>query len=342
MYLIPASAALSEDPPTARSRGYGLYLYCILMICVAGFRFEVGGDWGNYIRYLNQVRYLEMSDALSAGMEPAYYIANVIGIQSGLNILVPNLICSFIFFSGLTSLCLSMSRPWLAMAVAIPYLGIVVGMGYSRQAAALGFVMFAYKALGAGRTKKFAVFVIIAALFHKTAVIMLPVAILAAAKNRVASALWLGVLVIVAYRFSLESSMDQLVSSYVGGEMQSSGAFVRLFMDAIPAMIFIRFRRKFGFASSEERLWYWVSLISLGLLGALLAVPSMSTAVDRIALYFLPIQIVVFSNTHVFNRTGEQAAILPIIMYYAAVLAIWLNFATNSYAWVPFKLFGFS
>ncbi len=87
----------------------------------------------------------------------------------------------------------------------------------------------------------------------------------------------------------------------------------------------------------ERKLWTWIAL------AALLCLPIVSfatTAVDRVALYLIPIQIFVFSRIprlaggNIRVRTG---LVLGVIGYYAAVLFVWLNFATHSQYWVPYQ-----
>ena len=89
-----------------------------------------------------------------------------------------------IFAIGLVFFCRNLPRPWLALAVAVPYLVIVVAMGYTRQGVALGLAMLGLVALGKKGTGWFVFWVMLAATFHKTAVLLLPLAALAAAHNR--------------------------------------------------------------------------------------------------------------------------------------------------------------
>ena len=64
---------------------------------------------------------------------------------------------------------------------------------------------------------------------------------------------------------------------------------------------------------------------------------SFSTFIDRIALFFLPLQMVVFSFLpDLFHKTF----LIPgarIVIYSAIVLFVWLNFAANSWAWIPYE-----
>ena len=66
-----------------------------------------------------------------------------------------------------------------------------------------------------------------------------------------------------------------------------------------------------------------------------------STALDRVALYFIPLQLVAFAYLpDAIGWPGErnQNSVAGILLYYAAVMFVWLNFATHSYFWIPYKL----
>ena len=95
--------------------------------------------------------------------------------------------------------------------------------------------------------------------------------------------------------------------TYVVARYESQGAMIRLVMNALPAVIFLIWRQRFAFDALQMRLWAWFSIFSLALL-ALLFVSSASTAIDRVALYLLPLQVVVFSRLpDVFSPRGQPA-----------------------------------
>ena len=229
------------------------------------------------------------------------------------------------------------------MAIATPYLVVVVAMGYSRQSVALGFAMLGYVALAREAKATFVMWVLIGATFHRTAALLLPVAILTSTKHRLWSAVWLGVVAVVAYRLTLETDFESLYSVYVGGEVQSQGAFIRLFMDAAPAALFLVFRARFNLPVSEDRLWFWIAIISIALFAGFLIMPSASTALDRIALYFLPIQVVVLSRLPgCFEKNGSSGGAVVaglIVAYYAVVLFVWLNYAVHAGAWTTYRFY---
>ena len=124
---------------------------------------------------------------------------------------------------GLVEFCRSLPRPWLALAVAVPYLVIVVAMGYSRQAVALGLAMLGLVALGKKGTGWFVFWVFLAATFHKSAVLLLPLAALAAAQNRFVAMAWGAGSLALGYWLFLEDSVEKLYVNYVEAEYQSPG-----------------------------------------------------------------------------------------------------------------------
>jgi len=64
-----------------------------------------------------------------------------------------------------------------------------------------------------------------------------------------------------------------------------------------------------------------------------------STAVDRMALYFIPIQMVVFSRLPYLlsKNISPNITSYGIILGYALVLFVWLNYASHAKYWLPYQ-----
>ena len=347
MFLVPAVAALQERwrhpgwilAAPVRRRGRAWWLVALALTLLIGYRFEVGGDWFNYIGNFYNLQWLELADVLRMS-DPGYYLLNWLSIQNGGFIYAVNLVAGLLFSLGLVVFCLSLPRPWLALAAAIPYLVIVVAMGYSRQGVALGLAMLGLVALGRGATLWFMVWVLLGATFHKSAVILLPIATLAASEKRYLKIIWIGALSLGA-AWLMREQFDQFYVNYVEAEYQSSGALIRILMLALPATILLVRRRRFPFNLAQARLWFWTAVLSLVLLALVILSPA-TTAVDRIGLYLLPLQLVVFAHLpEVLGRPGQKNGVWvgAVLAYYAAVQFVWLNFATHAYAWVPYQFY---
>ncbi len=350
LFIIPAIAALASPGSKwfqvrGLSPGYlhvGWFAALISLIIMVGFRYQVGGDWVNYFHFLYDVNGKSFVEVMQM-TDPSYMLANWLSVQFDFSTIGVNVLCSILFSIGLIEFCRNLPRPWLGLTVAVPYTVIVVGMGYTRQGVAIGLAMLGFLALKRNSTFLFVFWVVIAATFHKTAVLLLPIAVLSNTKSRFQTAIWIAVTFAVAYTLLLQESVDGLVQNYAQAQYQSEGALVRLLMNAFPAIILLWNSRKFNFSNSELSLWWWMAIISLVLLVAVSISPS-STAVDRIALYMLPLQLVVFANCPEALKSkaiDQNFWVLIIIFYYACVLFVWLNFADNSLYWVPYKSFLF-
>lgn len=348
MFLFAAGYALAVGTRTA-SLAHGMQstrlniawaMVWLALTVLIGYRFEVGGDWFNYLRHLQEARYQDVSSAVEKG-DPAYRLLNLLAAKQGWGIAGVNLVSAFLFSAGLVFFCRGLPRPWLALAVAMPYMVTVVAMGYTRQGVALGLAMLGLVALTRRANAWFVFWVLFAAAFHKSAVFLLPIAALAATHNRYWTALWVAVVSVVAYYLFLQESVDTLYMNYVEAQYQSEGAFVRAAMNLVPACTYLLLGRRFHLQPSEASLWRWFSLISIALFLAVMASPA-TTAVDRVALYMLPLQLVVFAylpdvlGTRGGRNTGYTCLVL---LYYGAVLFVWLNYAAHAFAWLPYRFY---
>jgi hypothetical protein len=332
----PFASALANKKPNPIATGG----FALLLVLVVGFRHEVGADWVHYIESLEQALQLNWLEGTLAGGDPAYGMLTWLSANLGGGVYLVNLVCAMVFVWGLVVFSLNSPQPWLAMSVAVPYLVIVVAMGYTRQGVAIGLAMIGLVALHNGHLYRFAVWLVIAALFHKSALIMLPLAVFSGRKNWAAV---IGVLLIAALMFVLllADYVDFLVLGYLTAQYESSGAAIRIAMNALPASVFLLLRNRFGLNAAQLSFWTWMSLGALAFI-VLLAVSPSSTAVDRVALYWIPLQLFVWSRLPqaMGQRAGTQRQWVAVVLVYAiAVQFVWLFYADHSYAWLPYQFY---
>ena len=317
-----------------------LVIIGLLILAMVGLRYEVGGDWINYVTIFNDLRYADLNEAIAEG-DPGYTALSWLALRIGADIWFVNLICAGFFTWGLVRFTRQQPNPWLALCVAVPYLIIVVGMGYTRQAVAIGFMLAGMSEFRRHHSMlRFGVYIVAGALFHKTAIIVLPIVAFAATRNR-----WImiglgGVLGAVLYYMLLNAEIDTLMTNYVEAEYDAQGAAIRVSMNVIPAVTFLIFQRRFGMDDFDRQLWRNFSLAALGALVLLIVSPS-SVVVDRLALYLIPLQLVVFSRLpFAFAKGGTPNGLLTIgvIAYSAAVQFVWLTQATHADYWLPYKI----
>lgn len=318
----------------------GLVFVLLVFMLLIGLRYQVGTDWFNYQNSLDGLAYVPFGTALSY-KDPGFGVLGWSAMHLGNGLIVTNFVCAAIFMWGVARFAKAQPDQWMAVTAAVPYLLIVVGMGYTRQAAAIGFELLALLAFERQQYIKFFVWLVLGALFHGSAIVILPLAAIAFLRTHRNLILPIGVIAGAAFAVILAHRFNNLYSLYVTREQSfdSSGTLVRLLMNAIPASIFLLTRDKMVADDEPRFLWLELTLLSLLMVPILLVFPS-STAVDRFSLYFIPIQLLVFGRLPIiFGQTpeGERMVSYGIVIYYAAALFIWLQFANNAHAWLPYR-----
>jgi len=337
MFAYVAIGAVISSFRNLNLRSGVLWLTSIALIILIGFRWEVGADWNSYRMILH---YSRISDAANVSLrsEPGYALLNWIAANQGWGIWFPNLICAIIFTYGLMVFCRQQPNPWLALVVAVPYLVIGVGMGFTRQSAAVGLIMLAMVELTRGNRTRVFVNIGLATLFHTSAIVLAPVFALTTAKRGLVSAIILSIFGIGLY-FAFSERIGMRLTEYQTFRYIAGGAIPRILMNLVAAVIFLLGRHKFTISHVEIRLWTLLSLVTFLMLPLLYYVNS-TTIVDRLGIFLVPLQIFVLARMPlVFGRRGRQNMTLlsAIILYSLAAELVWLNLGNEARSWLPYR-----
>jgi hypothetical protein len=295
----------------------------------------LGGDWGNYLRHYQRIATAQLSEAFEYS-DPGYAFLNWLTASWGWGINGVNLISATVFVTGLTLFCRQQPKPWLALAIAVPYLVVVVGMGYTRQAVAIGLFMWAITYLERGKLTYYLALLAVATLFHKSAVLMIPLGIFLYGRNWLLRIPAVGLVAYGLWDLVLLEYQDELWKNYVEARIGSEGGVIRVLMNLVPSLILLFYWRRWKEAFPNFWFWFWISIASIV---SVAFVGVASTAVDRVTLYFIPIQIAVFSRLpYLASRTIAPAStVLAILLVYSTVLYVWLNYATHAPYWLPYQ-----
>lgn len=330
--LFAAISHIRELAHWSRSR-VAFAAFAIFLIFFIGLRHYVGADW---VPYGLRIRVIGDSSFVEAVLarDPGYEVLSWLSYHLGAGVYGVNFVCAIIFVTGLGVFCRKQPRPWLALAIAIPYLVVITGMSLTRQATALGLVLLAFALVGSGRVWPAIATVAVAALFHRSAPIVLPFLVFARWTNPVIR----GALIVLALSaagamFALE--FERFSRLYLQREMDSSGAGARAALNFAAAVTFLLFRSRMRLNTSEGRLWFWLSIACLLTPAALLVLPS-TTVVDRASIYFVALQVAVFSRLPLCFSPQAPVA-LSVLSAFGGVLIVW--FALSGYTpwWLPYQ-----
>ena len=339
MILVPAIFALVWP----RSKNIFLFLIIFLLyVILIGYREHIGMDWNNYLAIHSNMRYLDLGDILfdtEAASNTLFWFSN----QYYSGIYTSNLVSAMILMIGVLVFSGRTAEPWLSVLAATPYICIVVGMSATRQAMAVGIV-FAVFALWHeyGLVRK-GIAIFAASLFHTSAIFIGGFLIQDLPLN-FAVKLIVGSVVVVAGVYFLSRAgiyseqIDFYTESYLSteGQIASPGALAHVALVAIPAVIYFFVRHRI-YAMYERS-----GFLDMSALICIVLVPTafvFSTAASRFSIYmqffpmiFYPLLVDTFRTED--NRILVRVAVSLLCFVF---LFVWLRFANNSFAYLPYR-----
>lgn len=336
---IAPSAFESQPGPQGRVIPIVVAILITLMI---GLRYRVGGDWSSYLINFDDVRGRSLSWAFAnSPNEVGYTLITWLVGRIGGEIWLVNLICAIPFVIGLMAITRQQPNPYLALTIACPLIIIVVGMGYTRQAAGLGFLLIAMTALTKGAS--FWIFLIwasVGSLFHLSVLFFIPLTAALLFQGRLRSLVLLIVCAMVGYFVILPHAVERYSLGYIRTVYEAQGAIFRIALSALAGSVILFFGRRFFYNPIEARIWRGWGILSLLSLIMLFIVRS-TVIIDRLSVYLLPIQIYTFGRLPMALGGHQSQRIWSLLMVfaYAIVLFLWLTLANHAKFWLPYRTY---
>lgn len=282
----------------ARSRGLSGQLYYPVLLALflfSAFRYQVGCDWSGY--YYEYLAAENMNWAsIAASREPIWWAILVWIDAMGMPYPVANIVSSAVFFIGVHVLAQRQPDPLGFLVLLFPILIINMPMSGIRQGAAIGLLCIAFTAFIDRKPVRFALWVVLAAGFHASALVfmlLLPVAAGSYSKTRLAAAAILAIP--GAVLLAGGESAGVATSRYIETGAEAFGAVFRVGLLGLSALYFFLFVRKKWMRTFPQDY----SLASVGAIGmalALLLVPISSVIGDRFGYYLIPLQAMIFAR----------------------------------------------
>jgi hypothetical protein len=178
-----------------------------------------------------------------------------------------------------------------------------------------------------------------AAAFHSTASVLFPLFGFVMAQRYKAVAVVVAALGAAVLITVIAPRMAVFERGYLDAGYESQGTLVRLLMSLLPSALLLLRVRLFAASPRARIIWIGVAVANFAALAALAVSPS-STAVDRVALYFAIIQIIVMGELRQLLGTSDRMTLLLRLMAVgvaASVQVVFLVFAVHAEFWVPYK-----
>lgn len=338
LYIIPKPFSKKLD------NFFWITLFIIFVIII-GLRYDVSGDWhiyrDNFYNIAERGLFHPLEIKVKIRSDYLYEFLSWIVYSLDLEYYYVNLFCSLVFTFGLFKFSKFTGNQYLCLIISCPYLVYVIAMGYTRQSVAIGFIMLGIIALTNKKNNLFFIYIILGTLFHKISAIMIFLMYLFEFKKIISVKYIIFPIIFILVIYLVANDFKYMLY-YLSDEnkVDSSGAFFRFLLQFIPSIIFLFFSNKLSHNLREKKIFQFFSIFSIL---CIFPIIYYSTAGDRLLLYFIPLQLFVFSRISLLFEKNLHKIFsnFLIIFYFFTQLLFWFNFSATSYAWIPYDNFLF-
>lgn len=284
------------------------YVGYIFILFICAFRFDVGWDYPGY--------YMCIYDKEALGkLEPldrlVYYVADIFNYPPLVFIIFSVITLSLVFYS------LERYTNNIQIAVLV-YLAFFIDtvLGTIRQGVAVAIVLYCYKYMVNGQFIKYFIGVVIASLFHSSAIVALLIFFIYRSFNLKLTILFCALTPIVFLAIVKILSALSLYGAYIGNTEDYSGGnlikYVNLFL-SILMLIMGRNLNKYRF----------FPLIYVIIIGNVFPVIFGGHIGNRVAFYFLVFECIFIPNViNKYNKSIKNVTVAMLCCYFLALMYI--------------------
>lgn len=319
------------------------YFFTLFFLTIfVGFRYEIGVDWNTYLTFYDTLKLYSFEDAIFY-TDPIFGALNYWGNKLGFkDTLFVNLSCSIILFYFFYKFSKNFKYKYVPILVSYTYFIVVVSMNYVRQSVAVSISLLAIYYALQGKKYKFIFLIMLAALFHKSAVVLLVFFPLCFLSKLELSKFISFIYVIISIIFI---TVVLYLSGLQGGNIytdsdsgvSSSGTLFRLGSHLIPIILYLNNRYKFKYYLNNNiiMLDYFVILIFYCIFLSFFY----STLADRFNLYLFFFDVYIYSFLcDKINLKNRISLLLVIFVFSSFNFFVWFNFGTYaSKGWIPYQ-----
>ena len=293
-------------------------------IIIAALRYEVGSDYESYINiYQNRMNYT-LVEALTNNWEILFSI--VVKIANLLNdyqfmFAIISFLSVIILYATIYNYKEKLSLGFMFFLYLFLY--FTTSFNIVRQTLAVVIVAYSYKFIINRQLKKFIVTVLIASLFHTTALFFLPFYLVFdknKTKRKIVKCIYLIITLLIVFNYSFIINLLSKVSTFEKFELYSTeidSNNLDFILNVIIVSIILLFRKLLIKYDSRNELFIYFSIINV----ILLMTGYFSPFVKRIALYFGISNIFLFASLpQISKNDGQKALIYFLIAIYAVAI----------------------
>ncbi|GIW99748.1 MAG: transmembrane protein EpsG [Pirellulaceae bacterium] len=337
-FSLAASALLAR---TKRAVTTSLWFWGTVLALFAGTRDAVGCDYIGYKLRFDNLYDHETWQSILTHAEPGFHALNFAVIQLGGSYHTLIFIVSVFYVFCLIQFSKIHDRPLDVVALMFPIMFVQLGMSGMRQAMAVGFLMLAMICFVRKRVIWTALWILCGSLFHASAIIFLPLAVLA--KREFSMVRMIGALVVLGpiSGYLLGDRLELYQARYIYqefGENSSAGAWYRYAIAVIP---FIAFEmRKQAIKHIYPQIFSLLRVFSLIAFTMPIAGLVSSVALHRLGFYVLPVSILALVSVGRVGFTDSSATASRHLAFFAygIYLFVWFSYSRHAaVGYIPYR-----
>ena len=322
-----------------------------MLMIFSGLRHEVGGDWLTY--HANALDYFELNFgymSIFLTRDFLWEVSTVFSLLIGGGLIFHNLLMAIIFYVCLHQFIKRLPYYEIALITSFPIFTLILHMGYSRQSLAVAFTLLSINALINKNTIKYFLWIIIGALFHKSALLLLILLLsqINIKKNfkfqiqlsTILIRTFIFLLIIFSFYFIYAEYIHRLYFFYVGdGLHQSSGGSpYRCGLNFIAALIYLSIIFKKVENKQEQKIYFILSICSIVFFFLQFY---LSTFSDRLSFYIAPLQLYTWCYLLLFikDKIIKLFTGFVLVSTYLLMLIIWFNLGISRFTYIPYNNF---
>ena len=332
-YLMLALTALGS---ARRNHGPFFLLWGIFLVWFMGFRFETGCDYFGYLNRWENFSLPGNVPDLLRGEEIGFTLLIASVKVLGLDYTWLNAFASAILVFCYVRFARAHPFAPVILALLFPVVIIQLGMSGLRQALAGAFLMLSFNAFARGSRAWTAIWVLVGMQFHASAVIFLPIALIA---GREVNTVRLMLAMIVAGPVAavlIADRFETYEARYIEGNVTSGGALIRYALCLLPVPVALLYRNRLKTVFPDAFPLLKLALLILVALAPLVVLSSI--ALHRLNYYVMPLSILlcIYAGALAFRRPSHGLGFFALA--YGTYSFLW--FATSKhadYCYVPYE-----
>ena len=323
------------------------YLIIIFLLSIfVGLRHEVGGDWINYqlsYSYITKQNFYEFITSPLNYNEFGYKLIILLSntLSNKYFFHISNYISALIFVFFFINFLKHFTYKSLIFFFSIPYLIIVVSMGYTRQSIAVGFLLLGLLYINKDKDIKFIFIILLGSMFHKTILFGLSFLIIKHLNFKKYNIYLILLLIFFILVPLYTSTFIELASNFLSEKkIQTSGAKIRLFINLLIAIVYFYIRKDWNNNFYNKRIMdYSMFLMVIFFFITFFLEGPIISGLDRISVYLFPFNLIVISNFMTRVKSNNQKLFFSfiIILFSYLFFLIWAYYGSYSHFWFPYQ-----